>query len=277
MKPGWTGERLETFVLNETTLEHLHRYAIAKDLVKNRTVLDIACGEGYGSFILTEDAVSVTGIDLDAETIEKAKKKYKKFNLDFLTGSVENIPGKDARFDVVVSFETLEHITNHDRMLFEFKRVLKPGGLLLISTPDKLNYSDKPSYHNPFHQRELYKTDFEALVRRYFKNCRFLFQQSGLLSLVMPESNLDTSIVYKGDYNHINTENDFGAPYIIAVASDSMLPQVPLSLFKSETLLPILLKEQGDAVKQTTSYKLGHALLKPLKLFRSAFKKTDAK
>jgi ubiquinone/menaquinone biosynthesis C-methylase UbiE len=273
MKPGWTGERLETFVLNETTLEHLHRYAIAKELVKNKTVLDIACGEGYGSYLLADDSVTITGIDIDAETIEKAKIKYKKTNLVFAVGNVENIPATDAKYDVVVSFETLEHISNHDRMLSELKRVLKPTGLLIISTPDKLNYSDKPNYKNPFHERELYKTDFQNLVSHYFKNTCYLFQQSGLSSIIVPQSSAGTPITYKGDFNHITTENDFGALYIIAIASDNPLPQLPLSLFKSGTVLPMLLKEQRDAVRQTASYRLGHTLLRPLIFFLSVFKK----
>jgi len=273
MKPGWTGERLETFVLNETTLEHLHRYAIAKELVKHKMVLDIACGEGYGSYLLAEDSAAVTGIDIDSATIEKAKIKYKRSNLVFAVGNVENIPGNDSKFDVVVSFDTLEHITNHDRMLSELKRVLKPGGLLIISTPDKLNYSDKPNFKNPFHRRELYKTDFENLVSYYFKNTRYLFQQCGLLSLIVPQPASGASIAYKGDFNRITIENDFGALYIIAVASDNALPQLPLSVFNSESLLRLLLKEQGDAVKQTASYKLGHTLLKPLKLIQFVLKK----
>lgn len=73
----WTGERLETFVFNETTIEHLHRYAIAMEFCSGKTVLDIACGEGYGSNLLSAKATHVTGMDADAITIEKLQPNTK--------------------------------------------------------------------------------------------------------------------------------------------------------------------------------------------------------
>ncbi|MBL7749096.1 MAG: class I SAM-dependent methyltransferase, partial [Chitinophagaceae bacterium] len=160
---NWTGERLETFVFNESTIEHLHRYAIACGLAAGKTVLDIACGEGYGSYLLAAKAASVTGMDIDNTTIKKATQKYPKENLRFTQATAEKIPAADAQFDMVVSFETLEHLEDHDTMIKEIKRVLKPGGLLVISTPDKKNYSDKRNYKNPFHLKELYRNEFEAL------------------------------------------------------------------------------------------------------------------
>lgn len=81
MPSKWTGERMETFVLNDSTLEHLHRYALVMGLVKDMTVLDIACGEGYGTTLLADAAAAVVGIDIDANTIQKAAQKYQKQNL----------------------------------------------------------------------------------------------------------------------------------------------------------------------------------------------------
>ena len=108
-KKSWTGERLETFVLNDSTIEHLHRYAIAKELVQGKRVLDIACGEGYGSNLLAASADFVNGVDIDQVVIAHAAEKYKKENLSFSQGSVEKIPFDANTFDMVVSFETLEH------------------------------------------------------------------------------------------------------------------------------------------------------------------------
>ena len=133
----WTGERLETFVFNETTIEHLHRYAIAMEFCSGKTVLDIACGEGYGSNLLSAKATHVTGMDADAITIEKATAKYKRDNLYFVQSKAEKIAAADTEFDIVVSLETLEHLSDHTAMMKEIKRVMKPGGLLIISTPDK--------------------------------------------------------------------------------------------------------------------------------------------
>ncbi len=137
MKKKWTGERLETFVLNETTVEHLHRYGIVMPFIEDKTVLDIACGEGYGSKLLSSKALKVIGVDIDLETIEKASKKYGSSNLTFIQGSADKIPVKDGSIDTVVSFETIEHHDKHNEMMNEIKRVLKPGGILIISSPEK--------------------------------------------------------------------------------------------------------------------------------------------
>src|SRR6476620_744587 len=134
MDMTWTGERLETLVLNEATIEHLHRYAIASEYVKDKIVLDIACGEGYGAALLGQKAKSVKGVDIDNATILRARLKYKMANLQFLTGKAEAVPVEDSHFDVVTCFETLEHSANHQQIISEFKRVLKPGGLLILST-----------------------------------------------------------------------------------------------------------------------------------------------
>ena len=75
-KQSWTGERLETTITSEVMLEHLHRYAFAIEISKNKKVLDIACGEGYGSNLMSKSAAEVTGIDIDETTINNASKKY---------------------------------------------------------------------------------------------------------------------------------------------------------------------------------------------------------
>lgn len=89
-----------------------------------------------------------------------AKEKYKAHNLEYKVGQADKIPYKSNFFDVVVSFETLEHHDKHIEMMEEIKIVLKQGGICIISTPDKLVYSDKKNYQNPFHVKELYKEDF---------------------------------------------------------------------------------------------------------------------
>ena len=138
----WTGERLETFVFNDNTVEHLHRYAITIDYIKGKTVLDIASGEGYGTNLLSKYAEKVFGVDIDETSIELAKKKYSSKNLEFKIGRADLIPLEDSSMDVVVSFETLEHHDKHQEMMLEIKRVLKPGGILIMSTPDKKYYTD---------------------------------------------------------------------------------------------------------------------------------------
>src|SRR5258705_5166321 len=158
---GWTGERMETFVLNELTIEHLHRYALAMEFADGKKVLDIACGEGYGTHLLATRATYATGMDIDKSTIEKAKAKYDKKNISFLVSGAEKISANDNEFDLVGCFETLEHLSDHASVLKEIKRVLKPGGLLIISTPDKNTYTEARGYKNPFHAKELYYDEFD--------------------------------------------------------------------------------------------------------------------
>ena len=134
---NWTGERLETFVYNRIAIEHLHRYSIATEYCSDKIVLDIACGEGYGSHLMSEKASFVYGVDIDNECISQAKLKYKKQNIEFLVGSTSKIPLEDNSVDIVVSYETIEHHDEHDEMMTEIKRVLKHGGLFCLAIGTK--------------------------------------------------------------------------------------------------------------------------------------------
>ena len=109
-------------------LEHLHRYLLAAELAKGRRVLDIACGEGYGSDLLSQVARLVVGVDIAIEAFEHASLRYHRPNLKFVAGSCTTIPLASGSVDVVVSFETLEHVAEHEAMLKEVRRVLVPSG-----------------------------------------------------------------------------------------------------------------------------------------------------
>ena len=155
------GERfLPDLMSGDIELEHLHRYRFAGRLVAKKIVLDIASGEGYGSAYLAQNAKRVFGVDIAVKAVESARQKYQRSNLKFIEGSCSDIPLKDASVDIVVSFETIEHHAEHEAMMREITRVLRPRGLLIISTPDKLEYSDKPGFRNPFHVKELYREEF---------------------------------------------------------------------------------------------------------------------
>jgi len=258
---SWTGERLETFVFNENTIEHLHRYAIAKQLATGKTVLDIASGEGYGTSMMAAVAAEVVGVDIDAETVAKAQHKYQKPNLSFKTGSADVIPCESGYFDLVVSFETIEHHDRHHEMMAEIKRVLKPDGLLLISSPDKKYYSDLTGYKNPFHVKELYQQEFEALLAQYFKNTEYCRQKNFIGSLIVPRLNHtdnDAVTMYDGDYEGIS-ESDMGAQFLVALASDQDLPRLTLSLFNGQQVVQKQIDDVRDQVmafmqQQATDY-----------------------
>ena len=163
MEMGFTGERYVPTVQGRIRYEHLHRYALALEFVEGKSVLDIASGEGYGSAYLSQVAHSVIGVDIDRECVNFSRNKYGDIsNLEFVVGSYDAIPLSSESLDIVTSFETLEHHDKHDEMMREIKRVLKPGGVLVISAPNRLTYSENPQSasanpNNQFHVKEPYE------------------------------------------------------------------------------------------------------------------------
>lgn len=268
MKTKWTGERLETFVLSDSTLEHLHRYGIAQTFVKGKAVLDIACGEGYGSNLLAEHAESVIGVDISSKAVKEASEKYKKNNLLFKTGSTSQIPLEANSIDVVVSFETIEHHAEHDIMLQEIKRVLKHDGLLIISSPDKENYSDIPNNHNPFHIKELYFDEFKSLVQKNFAHSHFYLQKIIHGSIVIPEGTVLNLQEYEGNYGEVSICETFSPMYNIALASDARLNIAPASIFRGNHIVDHYVKEAIERVKSSARYRIGDFLLNPFNFLK---------
>ena len=119
--------------------EHVARYRFAKEFVRGKRVLDIACGEGYGAAGLARaGARSVVGIDVSADVCDHARRKY---GLDARAGDAQAIPLPDRSIDVIVSFETIEHVDQPGVFLGECARVLVPDGMLIVSTPNRPVYS----------------------------------------------------------------------------------------------------------------------------------------
>lgn len=268
---NYTGERLETFIESEVAVEHLHRYALALSFIQGMKVLDIASGEGYGSSLMAGAASEVTGVDISAGTIEDAKKKYNQSNLNFLVGSADKIPAAAHSFDVVVSFETLEHHDKHEEMFTEIKRVLKPEGILIMSSPDKLYYTDKRKFFNKHHVKELYEREFKDIVMKNFSNSQFYFQRSTFASLLVPESEKYIFKEFTGNYENISVRNEFGQLYILAIASDRSLSEPVLSAFTDDGMMNRLNNATITNVRNTASYKIGHLLLMPLKVIKNLF------
>ncbi|UCA47069.1 bifunctional 2-polyprenyl-6-hydroxyphenol methylase/3-demethylubiquinol 3-O-methyltransferase UbiG [Pseudochrobactrum sp. XF203] len=180
----FTGERYVPEIAGEIRLEHIHRYAWARDLVNGLDVLDIASGEGFGSAILSETAKTVTGVDISEEAVLHAQKRYGNL-ASFLVGAANEIPMEDNSVDAVISFETIEHVSNHVSMLDEIKRVLRPNGFLMISSPDKEIYTDKAGYVNEFHVSELTFGEFKNLLEVNFNNVRMFGQKITACSIIV--------------------------------------------------------------------------------------------
>lgn len=182
----FTGERYTPERDREIAYEHWHRYAFARALAPGRRVLDAACGEGYGSALLARAGGKVLGVDIEPEAVAHARTRYAGVpGLRFEAGDATALDAlPDAGFDLIVSFETLEHVHAHERLMDGFARLLAPGGLLLVSTPDKHTYTDLTGEQNPHHVRELYRDQFEALLAARFP-ARRLYAQKLLFQSVL--------------------------------------------------------------------------------------------
>lgn len=224
---AFTGERFVPEMHGVMEIEHLHRYLQACEIAAGRVVLDIACGEGYGSAMLAKKAVKVIGVDISVETIKHAQKRYTNENLEYMTGSCAQIPLSDASVDMVVSFETIEHHEQHEQMMQEIKRVLRPAGVLLISSPDKSHYSASAgtNYINPYHVKELHQQEFKQLLGNYFKNIAFFGQRVIYGSNIFAESLPTPTLSYLKEGEVVSKSTGLMKPsYWIALASDIQLP-----------------------------------------------------
>jgi len=228
----WTGERLVPWAQDaQVAYEHYHRYLWAQTLVAGRRVLDLASGEGFGSALLADAAASVTGVDIDERTVEHSRANYDAPNLEFATGSATDLSAfaEDA-FDVVVAFEMIEHVADQEAVLREVARVLAPGGLLVMSTPERRAYSDDRDFVNPYHERELTQDEFKALLGGRFASVALFAQRT------VAGSRIEALSGGEGEHLALRLEwaggewRPAGAPdplYLVAVATDGALPALP--------------------------------------------------
>ena len=198
----FTGERFLPGLPGEIAYEHWHRYAFARGFAAGRRVLDAACGEGYGTALLAEVAAEAIGVDIDAPTVARARAAYAdRPRVRFETGAVTALPLGDGTVDLVVSFETIEHLPASDQpaMLAEFARVLAPGGVLVLSSPNRRRYSDERSYANPFHLHELYRDELARLLDAGFPARLWLHQAPLLASALWSEVTASGAESWTGD------------------------------------------------------------------------------
>jgi SAM-dependent methyltransferase len=218
----FTGERFLPDCLGEIAYEHWHRYTFARRLATGKRVLDAACGEGYGSALLAANAAEVIGVDIDVATLEHAAARYAPVErLRFVHGSCSALPIPDASVDLVVSFETVEHLSETDQvaMLREFARVLSAEGVLVISSPNKRLYSDLREYRNEFHLHELYRDGLTALLGGAFPAQHWYHQRLGTWSGIWYEGSASEGEAWVADGGNVERYSVPEGMYFIVVAA----------------------------------------------------------
>ncbi len=186
----FTGERVIPTEVDPNLLnEHMARYAFAARLTKQKRVLDAGCGTGYGSAELAWQARDVLAIDISGEAVEFARRNYGAENLRFAQASCTAIPAAAESFDLVAAFEIIEHLKDWRAFLREVRRVLAPGGLFLVSTPNRRYYAEARRLEgpNPFHEHEFELEEFRHELAVFFPNVSLYFENHTGAILVEPE------------------------------------------------------------------------------------------
>lgn len=157
-------------------LLHIATYRFAETYTRGKRVLDFGCGSGYGSAAVAQSALSVTGVDVADDAVAYAQSHFSRPNLDYQkVDPRQPLPFEDGSFDTVLSFQVFEHVSDTQRYLAEIRRVLVPGGVLVLVTPDRstrlLPYQ-KP--WNRWHLHEYGKQELTDVISPMFDSLEVL-------------------------------------------------------------------------------------------------------
>jgi 2-polyprenyl-3-methyl-5-hydroxy-6-metoxy-1,4-benzoquinol methylase len=182
---NWQIERLDPRVApwysKKLVLEHTERYRFAGKYVKDKTVVELGCCTGYGSLMLAgSGAKKVYGIDISTAAVAYAKKHFSHKYVEYFVANAEDTGLSDRIADVVVSFETIEHLPEPEKFLSEVYRIVKRGGIFIISTPNReTSFGD-----NPYHMKEYTLQELDSLLTS-FSTKKYFGQHKVTYSLVM--------------------------------------------------------------------------------------------
>jgi SAM-dependent methyltransferase len=207
-------------------VEHLARYWWASQAAEGRAVLDAGCGVGYGSVMLARAGASeVVGVDLSDKAVVAAAAGAPA-NATFLTGDVHALPFEDDRFDLVVCFEVIEHVEGQDEVIAELARVLAPGGILALSSPNR----DVYPAGNPHHVHEYVPDELRVALAAHFANVELRRQHDWLASAVLGDGQVAEQLLRELDDVRVGKVFPRGQDserYTVALASERPLPALP--------------------------------------------------
>lgn len=250
-----TGERYIPGILGPIQLEHFHRYLFAVQFVHGCDVIDVASGEGYGSALLSQAARSVVGVDVDRDVVAHANRQYGSSSLCYRQGDATRLPSDSGSADVVVSFETIEHLEDHQAFVSEVRRVLRPGGLFIVSTPDRPIYDATLTEANRFHLKEMDRSEFQALLSQSFRNTHVLEQRSVCGSIMLNAAASErTGLDFLDTRDGVQferTQGTMNSPFLVALATDGALPVCAPSIMNSWAELDKLRGDLGYATAET--------------------------
>jgi SAM-dependent methyltransferase len=202
--------------------EHLVRYRWARQFARGRRILDAGSGTGFGSAMLAEaGAEHVVGIDNDTSAVEQASAD-RPHNVEFAVCDVAGLPFDDASFDIVTCMEVIEHVDNPARVIDELHRVLKPDGLLLLSTPNR----EVVVPGNPFHLHEFTPDELVETISRRFRNVAARRQHTWVATGVMDDATLSrgSGSIQGAELHRLDAGLTGEEPTTVVAASDGEIP-----------------------------------------------------
>jgi len=243
--------------------EHLARYRWAAQFASGRRVLDAGCGVGYGSALLAlAGASEVVGVDVAGDILSAAAERMPP-GVSLEVGDVTDLDHEEGRFDLVVCFEVIEHLQNPARAVGEFRRVLAPGGLLVVSSPNRDVYPPG----NPHHVHEYLPAELEEELARCFPAVRLCRQHTWITSGVLDDQRFaagDDVALSDVELRKLARDEPGAELYTVALAALGELPQAqgvmelsaPVELRKWDALWheqAELLAEQEQAARETAA------------------------
>jgi 2-polyprenyl-3-methyl-5-hydroxy-6-metoxy-1,4-benzoquinol methylase len=162
----FTGERLHAGdpLFAADLARHLVAYRHAQTLAQAKRVLDAGCGDGYGTYLLAEVASEAVGVDREARAVAVARERYVRSNLRYVACNLEELASWNDAYDVICHFQVIEHLVDPLPFLHAARKILAPGGVFIVTTPNRL----LSRVENPYHVREYTGPELQELLRRVF-------------------------------------------------------------------------------------------------------------